>query len=188
MLLFCIIGFVTIGFIGALLHFVYDWLKHNSHVSLFVAVNESTWEHLKLAMLPTFVWAIVGLFFRFPNYAFAVFIVLTVICVMIPSVFYTYTSITKKPILAVDISSFFIAIMLAMFLCYRIMSAGEFAPAFRYVGIIGTCFFALSFLLFTYFPPHIFLFRDPITNKYGRAGHSDDERFGNVSTKEEKED
>ncbi len=33
---------------GTLLHFTYEWSNQNLVVSLFSAINESTWEHLKL--------------------------------------------------------------------------------------------------------------------------------------------
>lgn len=178
-MIFCILGFVFISLIGSVLHFVYDWLKHNKYISLFVAVNESTWEHLKLAILPTFIWGIIGWFLDFNNYAFGVFITLLTISIVIPVIFYSYTSFTKKPILAVDISSFFIAIGLAMIFAYLIFTAKDFPGFFNWVGIIGNCLFALSFVLFTIFPPHMFLFIDPITKKYGRAGHYDDKNFGN---------
>lgn len=179
MLLYCILGFVFISLLGTILHFVYDFFNHNKFAAIFVAVNESTWEHLKLAMLPTFLWAIVGLFFNFNNFAFAVFVALFVMVVTIPIIFYTYTHFTKKPILAVDILSFFVAIALGMLSTCSIMRANEFSPIFGIIGVVGTICFALSFFTFTIFPPHNFLFLDPITKKYGRAGHYNDEKFGN---------
>ena len=33
---------------GVLLHFAYEWSGNNPLVGAFSAVNESTWEHLKL--------------------------------------------------------------------------------------------------------------------------------------------
>ena len=43
--------FLTLIF-GNLLHFVYDWSGQNSVVAAFAAVNESTWEHMKLLFFP----------------------------------------------------------------------------------------------------------------------------------------
>ena len=34
--------------LGSLLHFTYEWSNENSFVGSFSAINESTWEHLKL--------------------------------------------------------------------------------------------------------------------------------------------
>ena len=41
-----LISFLVISIVGTLLHFVYEWSNHNKIVSLFAAVNESTWEHM----------------------------------------------------------------------------------------------------------------------------------------------
>ena len=51
-----IIGIIFISIIGTLLHFMYEFSGHNKIVSLFAAVNESTWEHIKIALTPTFIW------------------------------------------------------------------------------------------------------------------------------------
>lgn len=48
--------------VGTLLHFTYQWSGENAFVGLFSAVNESTWEHLKLAFFPMLFMAIVGYF------------------------------------------------------------------------------------------------------------------------------
>ena len=40
--------------LGTLLHFTYEWSGENPIIALFSAVNESIWEHLKLAFYPMF--------------------------------------------------------------------------------------------------------------------------------------
>lgn len=44
--------FFFISILGVLLHFTYEWSNDNPAVGLFSAVNESTWEHLKLIFFP----------------------------------------------------------------------------------------------------------------------------------------
>lgn len=44
------IGFVLV--LGTLSHFFFDWSGENRLVGIFAAVNESTWEHLKLLFFP----------------------------------------------------------------------------------------------------------------------------------------
>ena len=58
-----IIGFVFVGVLGVILHFLYEFSGNNLIVAPFSAVNESTWEHLKLAFFPMFTWAIIQFFF-----------------------------------------------------------------------------------------------------------------------------
>ncbi len=178
-MLYCLIGFIVISLLGTSFHYFYDWFKHNKYISMFFAVNESTWEHLKLAVVPIYLWAIVGIFLDLNNFAFGVLVALVTVCVVIPLIFYTYTHFTKKPILVVDITSFFVAVLLAMFFAYLVFSAGQFAPALNIIAIILNFVMLTKFIVFTYYPPKIFLFKDPITNKYGLSGHYDDARYGN---------
>ena len=57
--------------LGILLHFTYEWSGENIIVGLFSAVNESTWEHLKLVFYSMVVIARIGYFIigkRINNY------------------------------------------------------------------------------------------------------------------------
>ena len=50
-------GILFTVLLGSLLHFTYEWSGHLTAVSLFSAVNESTWEHLKLLFMPMFLYS-----------------------------------------------------------------------------------------------------------------------------------
>ena len=43
-------GFLFTAAVGALLHFTYDWSGGTVLAAAFSAVNESTWEHMKLLL------------------------------------------------------------------------------------------------------------------------------------------
>ena len=45
-------GFIFTAVLGVLLHFLYDWTNESLVVALFSAVNESTFEHMKLLFFP----------------------------------------------------------------------------------------------------------------------------------------
>ena len=47
-------GFLFTAAVGALLHFTYDWSGGTVLAAAFSAVNESTWEHMKLLFFPVF--------------------------------------------------------------------------------------------------------------------------------------
>ena len=49
--------------LGSLLHFTFEWSNQNPLVAAFSSVNESTWEHLKLAFVPMFISAIIRIFY-----------------------------------------------------------------------------------------------------------------------------
>ena len=147
-----VIAIIFISVIGTLLHFMYDWSGHNKVVSLFAAVNESTWEHIKIALTPTFIWtlydgAVYGLN---PNYFEAKTLSILVIIVLIPLLFYAYQLITKKAILPIDITIFYLTIIISNIVLFIIFG---------------------SYMVLTLLPIKNFLFKDPITKRYGIRGH-----------------
>ena len=54
-----IVGFIATGLFGTLLHFVYEWTGGNRVIAVLSAVNESTWEHMKLLFVPFFLFTMV---------------------------------------------------------------------------------------------------------------------------------
>ena len=71
---------------------------HNKIVSLFAAVNESTWEHIKIALTPTFICTLYdgAIYGVNENYFIAKTSSILVIIILIPLLFYAYQLITKK--------------------------------------------------------------------------------------------
>ena len=53
---YVVLGFFVISIVGTLFHFVYDWCGQVWFVGLFVPVNESTWEHMKLLFIPMLIY------------------------------------------------------------------------------------------------------------------------------------
>ena len=47
---------LIISVIGTLLHFTYKLSNYNFFVGLFSAINESTWEHIKIGLTPLFLF------------------------------------------------------------------------------------------------------------------------------------
>ena len=54
-----VIGLLWTLAAGNLLHFVYNWTGKSVAAALFSAVNESTWEHMKLLAVPWILFSIV---------------------------------------------------------------------------------------------------------------------------------
>lgn len=170
-----VIGAIFIIVIGCISHFLYDWSNHNKIVAYFTAVNESTWEHLKLVIAPTFLWLVVEYHFYFdnPNLFFARFISLILMLLIIPIIFYSYTYFTKKSILFIDISSFIISIIIGQFVFSKLININASNSLLNHIGIIGLVIIFFAYIMNTYAPQKNFLQKDPITNKYGIKGHYD---------------
>ncbi len=79
----------VIFLVGCLLHFTYAWSGRNKFVAIFSAVNESTWEHIKLALSGIFLCMLVDVWFLGdnPNYWLARSILFVAPIVVIPLIF-----------------------------------------------------------------------------------------------------
>ena len=175
MLINTIVSIIIISAVGTLAHFLYDLTRHNQIIGLFAAVNESTWEHIKIALTPTLLWSLVdGIFYgQNPNYFLAKLVSLIVPVIVIPVIFYGYRSFSKKSVLAVDILMFYVAICLSQFAMMGILELPEMPFVVRYLACLGTFVFFGAYLLLTLLPLRMFMFLDPITNRYGFKAHSD---------------
>lgn len=170
-----LISFIFVCVIGTLLHFTYEWSHHNKIVALFAAVNESTWEHIKICLTPTFIYSLVDgyLYGMNSNYFIAKFISLFSIIIVMPLIFYSYTAITKKSILIVDIVSFYVVVFISEFLFYKVLSISSLGFIPNYVGLIGIFIIFGTYMVGTLLPVKNFIFKDPISNKYGIKGHTE---------------
>ena len=154
--------------LGTLLHFTFDWSNNNQLIGTFSAVNESTWEHLKLLFFPTLLTTIIGYFYykdTIPNYLCSKTKGIIIALLFIVIFFYTYTGIIGNNIAILDIGSFFIAVILGEYYTYKKINNNIPCNNIISTIILLTLFF--SFILFTFHPPKIELFLDPITEKFG---------------------
>ena len=150
-------------FLGTLLHFTYKWFGENSVVGIFSAVNESTWEHLKLLFFPMLITTLLGAFIfckDVPNFLCAKTIGIVVAIAFTVVFFYTYTGILGKNIAIIDISSFFIATIMGEVIAYLII-INKF-KCNKNIAIIILLILLISFVVFTFFPIKIGLFKSPI--------------------------
>ncbi len=154
--------------LGTILHFSFEWSGNNCIVATFSAINESIWEHLKLIFFPTFITLIIGYFlFRkiYSNYFCSKALGIIVALLFVVIFFYTYTGILGNNYAVIDISTFFVAILIAEFITYFRVCSNRKCNKFILGMSIGVLL--ISFIIFTYFPPKIGLFEDPITNSFG---------------------
>jgi hypothetical protein len=166
---FEIIGALLSIFFGSALHFVFELSGYQKIVALIAAVNESTWEHLKLGFWPLLLWSIIEYFVfrkKIRNFFFSKFITLFSFCILVPSVFYIYTFILGDNYLPLDILTFIISVLLGQYFGYKIMTSNKNYNLEK-IGVILIVVMVIKFLLFSYFPPKIFLFKDPVSGGYG---------------------
>lgn len=171
---FMFISFIIISIVGTLSHFLYDITNHNKIVGLFTAVNESTWEHIKIALTPTIIWSLVDgyIYGLNPNYFLAKLVSLLVIIVLMPFLYYGFKYLFKRDIALINILIFYIVIIASQFSFYYFLNINPINFYIQYISCIGTYIVFACYMVFTLMPIKNFLFKDPITSKYGFNGHS----------------
>ncbi|EKD49742.1 MAG: hypothetical protein ACD_63C00060G0008 [uncultured bacterium] len=169
-----IFGIFVIVFAGSALHFVFEWLGEWQPIAIIAAVNESTWEHLKLAFWPAFIFALVSHPFlknKTKNFCEAKLGSFYLMPAAIVAFFYSYLIILKEDNLFFDIGIFTAAVIIGQIASYRIMIAATFTKMTRAISIFLIIVILAAFSLLTFFPPKFFLFKDPVTGGYGIVEH-----------------
>lgn len=152
--------------LGTLLHFTYEWSGNNQIVGTFSAINESTWEHIKLLFFPMLIFAIfegINIYKETNNYIEAKTIGIIFGMLFITVFFFTYTGIIGTNFAVLDIGSFFVGVILSEIIAYKIMKMKSFSTnKTKRISIILIIIITLCFIIFTFNPPNINYFRDPV--------------------------
>ncbi len=162
---YTIVGILFALVTGTLLHFAYEWSGNNRIVGLFSAVNESTWEHMKLVFFPMLIYGIymnLKLQDTYPCVTSALVFGILLGTMLIPIIFYTYSGILGQNLPILNIGTFIVSVILA-FAAIHQLTPSCLLEDFREIMEILVVFFAVCFLLFTYNPPELGLFMVPVS-------------------------
>ena len=158
----------AVSLLGTLLHFLYDWTGLGIFAPIS-AVNESTWEHMKIFFFPAIAYAVVQFFFFRKEYAAYWCVKLVGILtglLLIPVLFYTLNGAFGKTPDWINVIIFFVSVIAAFALEGWLLGKWKKGcAAWISVGILTAL--AAAFVAFTYLPPHVPLFLDPVTKTYG---------------------
>ena len=164
-------GFLFTGLLGVVFHFLYDWSGENRLVAVITAVNESTWEHMKLLFFPMLLFALVEYLLtgeRYPNFWFAKGAGTLLGLFLIPALFYTWNGALGPSPDWVNISIFFVAATAAYGAETRLLQSGRGSGRFwQGLSLVILLLLALAFVSWTYAPPQLPLFQDPLTGGCG---------------------
>lgn len=167
-----IIGIPVLFILASLFHFLYYLTGHSRIIGLFVPVNESVWEHLKMLLVPVICWWSIYYLFNGEKYNinkdkwfFSALIALISSMLGILFLYYTYSGALGVELLVVDILITFISILIGQILGLHFYKYGKAVPAI--ISITLLLFLVLIFIVFTVKPPHLPLFKDTTTGKYG---------------------
>ena len=166
------LSFLGIVIIGTLLHFAFEFSGCNTLVGSFTPVNESIWEHLKLILIPSIITGVFEYFTygkHYDNYFFAKAFSTVIGMLTVLTGYYTYSGIIGKDYFVADIILFILGASVTILTEYLLLFAKS-----RWSGesrsILGMLIITVIILLFIYFtfnPPMLELFRDPLSRDFG---------------------
>lgn len=156
-------GAIFVSILGTILHFAYEWSGNNIIVGLFTPINESIWEHTKLIFFPMLIYSLylkkkIGT--QYPCISSAMTFGALFGVLLIIALYYTYSGIIGYNVSFVDISIFYISVIIAFYTAYRLTlscSAERYNSVLQILQIILICLF----ITFTFSPPGIPLFINP---------------------------
>ena len=166
-------GFLFTAVAGVLLHFLYDWSNQSTLVAPFSAVNESIWEHMKLLYFPMFIFALVERQFigdKYENYWGVKLAGILLGLMLIPVLYYSYTGIFGVQIDWINIAIFFVAAATTYLVETGLLKKEELKCPSSLLALLILCVIGYLFVIWTYAPPKMPLFQDPLSGKYGVLG------------------
>lgn len=165
-----LVGIPIIFCCGSALHFAFEWCGRLPIVAPFAAVNESVWEHLKLAFWPAVLYAVVeyaafGKDVAGFGVAKSVGILAMPLCVVL--LFYGYKALLGHHVLWLDILIFLVAVSVGQASSCLLLAAERRHAGLEWVGLAALFLLGLCFAAFSFRPPRLPIFQDSVTGKYG---------------------
>ena len=167
------IGFFFTAVSGTLLHFAFEASGGNTLVGVAAPVNESVWEHLKLVWFPFLLFAVVSYFVygrQLPAFVFGETAALFVSMAFLVAAHYTCVGgILGRTVPAVDIALFYITVALAYLLALSFVfrTGWPASESAAIAALTALVVFLILSIYFTFHPPMLPLFRDPLSVDYG---------------------
>lgn len=161
---YTILGIFFVIITGTLAHFVYGWSDHNFILGFFFPVSESTWEHMKLCFFPMLVYSFyMNQKLKYEESCITSSLLFGILLgtLLIPVIFYTYSGILGHHLLTLDIATFMASVLIAFIAVYKASLSCRLVP---YTSLleVSVAIMAVCFFVFTYYPPNIGIFANPI--------------------------
>ncbi|WP_026478365.1 DUF6512 family protein [Alkaliphilus transvaalensis] len=156
-------GVVVIFILSFLLHEAYDLSGNNPIVALFAPINESIWEHMKMAAFAVFFFSIIEyLFIRHSinNFFLAKGLLIFIIPIMVALLNIAYMAVLGKHMVLIDITGLFIWITLGQLMSYKLLSNNHHFTHLNNIFLVGASLMLMVYIIFTYIPPNLGIFKE----------------------------
>ena len=169
-------SFIFIGLFGAALHFVFELSEFWRPIGWLGAVNESTWEHLKLVFWPVVIFGLVEYTYVRDvanNFIVAKAASALIMMGIIVATWYIYTPLLGN-VNWLNIAIFYVAAAIGVLVSYRLLVADPLSKRVQIWSLVILSSLVLAFSLFTYYPPRFSLFEHFDLQDTGEYGILDD--------------
>lgn len=149
-------GTIIIFVLAVLLHSLFDITKLEIFKPISPA-NESVWEHMKMIFFAGLLYYLFSIIFsggKKTRYLVGYAVSLIVMVLLVPMIFYTYTNIIGKHLMAVDILITLVAAFSGEFIAYKLRPKYNTNPNSLALFIAGFVILLMIFMFvyFTYYP------------------------------------
>ena len=156
------------------IHFLYELTGKIAIVGAITPVNESIGEHFKLATIPVILWWIISYYILKRNvdidlkkWIFSGAISTLMMPIIITTFYYTYTGALGISSLVLDIFSLLLALIVGQYLAFQSYKKVRITNIKFTLGILIIIIIIMCTIVFTFYPPHIPMFKDSMTGLYG---------------------
>ncbi|WP_252231663.1 DUF6512 family protein [Clostridium sp. ZBS15] len=169
--LYFLLSIPFIVLLATLFHYTYKLSNNSLLVGLFTPVNESIWEHLKLAVYPTIIWYIISyiifndIILDWKKWFCSCTISMIISSITIIIFYYTYTGALGIHSLVLDIFSLVLGVSIGQYIGFKVYANYDLSNNYLYSSLFFITIFL--FTLFTFIQPKIPLFIDSTTGEYG---------------------
>lgn len=171
-----LVGVIFVFIVGTIWHNLYGYMDENPIIGLVAPVNESSWEHWKIAFFP---WLLM-MFLEYPliknqvtNFLFSKIVGLIAFQLFTFGVLYVYGQITGTHSLVLDIVIYFIGIVIGQIVSYYLMTSTNEKPLLSTVALVLIVIELIFIFIYTINPPRSDYFKDSRTGTYGIYKYTD---------------
>lgn len=150
-----IFGIFAIIGIGIFLHYAYEIFDQNQFVKLIAPVNESVWEHLKMAFYGILIYGAIEYMLAVGeqrNLLFTKVFSAILASFLIVVMYYGYTSFMESNVV-IDIAIFVITVIIVQLISLGIIQSNFYFNGLNFFALIALVCGILIFSSYTYQPP-----------------------------------
>lgn len=166
-----LLGAVVVSAMAVIFHNLYELSDRNFYVGLISATNESVFEHVKIIFFPYLIWTVLEYLLLKPRdyqkFFATKLIVLCVISSLVVVFYYTYVGIIGYNIMAVDITSAFVYVIIGFVWSYNWITSQNTVGAWFWWAVVLALVFCIGIVYFSIEQPKIPLFYDTESKIYG---------------------